>query len=54
MELGLLGLSENLLPEIQQDRALEVLGPARELEFDARGNLVSLVAEAEAALAQKE
>ncbi len=39
MELGTLGLSENLLSEIQANPALEILGPPREMEFDGEGNL---------------
>jgi hypothetical protein len=39
MELAQLGLSENLLPEIQKNPNLEVVGEPRELEFDAEGNL---------------
>jgi hypothetical protein len=42
LELGLLGLSENLLPEIQRNPHLEVLGPPRNLEFDAEGNLIDI------------
>ncbi len=44
MELGVLGLSENLLPEIRSNPQLEVLGEPRELEFDEKGNLVSPLA----------
>jgi hypothetical protein len=50
MELGKLALSENLLPEIRQNPALEVLGPACELEFDAAGDLISPLVPAEAAV----
>jgi hypothetical protein len=39
MQLGALGLSENLLSEIQANPALEILGPPREMEFDGEGNL---------------
>jgi lactate racemase-like protein len=46
MELALLGLSENLQPEIEKDPMLEILEPARELEFDRDGNLISMVVEA--------
>ncbi len=44
MEVGIMGLSENLLPEIRKNPQIEILGPARELEFDAKGNLVEMVA----------
>ena len=43
MQLNLLALSENLLPEIQQNPDLQVLGPPRDLEFDRDGNLASLL-----------
>ena len=43
MKLNLLVLSENLLPEIEKNPALEVVGPPRELEYDAEGNLVGLL-----------
>ncbi len=46
MELALLALSENLRPEIEQNPALEILGPAQELPFDAEGNLLSPLASA--------
>ena len=39
LELGLLALSENLLPEIQKNPHLEILGAPRELEFDKEENL---------------
>ncbi len=45
MELGLLGLTENLLPAIKANPALEILGSATEWEFDAEGNLGRMVAE---------
>ena len=38
MELAVLGLSENLKPEIEKDPMLEILGPARQMEFDNAGN----------------
>ncbi len=44
LELSPLVLSENLLPEIQADPMLEVLGPARPMEFDAEGNLHDMLA----------
>jgi len=46
MELALLALSENLLPEIRRNPNLEVLGEPRELDYDAEGNLVSPLLEA--------
>jgi hypothetical protein len=46
MELGTLGLSENLRAQIEQNPQLEILGPPRELEFDENGNLVELLAPA--------
>lgn len=42
MELATLGLSENLRPAIERNTMLEIIGPARELEFDGDGNLVEL------------
>ena len=42
LELEVLALSENLRSEIEANPALEILGPARELEFDAGGNLAEL------------
>ena len=39
MELGLLGLTENLRPMIQANPALEILGEAKDWEFDAEGDL---------------
>jgi len=44
MELTPIVLSENLLPQIRTIPHLEVVGPARELEFDASGNLESELA----------
>src|SRR6185295_17767605 len=46
LELGTLALSENLLPQIRSNKLLEILGPARELEFDSEGNLEGLPIEA--------
>jgi hypothetical protein len=43
LELGLLALSENLLPEIQAHPRLEILELPRELDFDAGGNLADLL-----------
>ena len=43
LELGLLAMSENLRRQIERDPHLEILGPARPLEFDAGGNLADLL-----------
>ncbi|HLK47292.1 MAG TPA: hypothetical protein VKT49_04105 [Bryobacteraceae bacterium] len=43
LELGTIALSENLRAEIEANPALEVLGPARPMEFDSQGNLVELL-----------
>ena len=43
MELAVLGLSENLKPDIEKDRTLEILGPARQMEFDSAGNVVDVL-----------
>jgi len=47
MELSRLALSENLLPEIEKNPDLEILGPPQELPFDEQGNLVSLLSKRE-------
>ena len=47
MELSRLALSENLLPEIENNPDLEILGPPQELPFDEQGNLVSLLSKRE-------
>jgi hypothetical protein len=39
MELSLLALSENLRPQIERNPMLEIVSEARELTFDASGNL---------------
>jgi len=39
MELGLMGLTENLRAKIEANPALEIIGTASELEFDGAGNL---------------
>jgi hypothetical protein len=44
LELGWIGLSENLLPQIRSNSMLEVVGDPREWEFGADGNLESPVA----------
>ena len=46
LELGTIALSENLLPQIQSNKLLEIMGPAREFEFDGEGNLEGLPVEA--------
>jgi len=45
MELSFLALSENLRPQIEKNSQLRILGDAREIEFDASGNLVSMFAQ---------
>jgi hypothetical protein len=40
LELGLLALTENLLPVIQENPALEILGDPFPLEFDASGDFL--------------
>lgn len=42
LELGVLGLTENLLPEIKKNPNLEILGPAEPWGFDSEGNLAKL------------
>jgi hypothetical protein len=42
MELGLIGISENLLDEIRSNSALEVVSPPVELPFDSAGSLPQL------------
>ncbi|HUQ92941.1 MAG TPA: hypothetical protein VM120_14770 [Bryobacteraceae bacterium] len=43
LELSPILLTENLLPEIRKNPLLEVVGPAMEMEFDADGNLESMM-----------
>src|SRR5438105_4557780 len=43
MELAVLGLSENLKPQIDKNPMLEILGPARQQEFDSQGNVVDVL-----------
>ena len=50
MQLGLLGLSENLKLQIERDPMLEILGPARATEFTREGNLVDMLLEAREAV----
>jgi hypothetical protein len=42
LELDRMVLSENLLPAIESNPILEILGPAWEMEFDTEGNLSGL------------
>ena len=42
LEIGLIALSENLRSEIEKNPILEILGPARSMEFDSTGNLADL------------
>jgi hypothetical protein len=43
MELGLLALSENLLPEVRHNPKLQVVSQALDLQFDSQGNLPYLM-----------
>ncbi|MBI3680495.1 MAG: hypothetical protein HY235_08870 [Acidobacteria bacterium] len=43
LELSPVLLSENLLPEIRKNPILEVVGTAQDIEFDAHGNLISML-----------
>lgn len=43
LALGLLALSENLRPEIENNETLEILGEPFELEFDGAGNIEYLM-----------
>lgn len=43
LELGVLGVSEQLRPVVERNPQLEILGPPCELEFDPDGNLVDLL-----------
>jgi hypothetical protein len=42
MELALLGLSENLKPEIEKNPMLEILGPPLPMDFDDQGDLTDV------------
>jgi hypothetical protein len=44
LELGRMALTENLRGELEQRPGIEIEGPARELAFDARGDLVDWLA----------
>jgi hypothetical protein len=46
LELGLIGFSENLLPELKKNPDLEVVAEPRDLEFDGDGNLVDVLVQA--------
>lgn len=43
MELGELMVSENLLPELEQNPEIEIIGEPRAFEFDAEGNLLQML-----------
>ena len=43
LELGTIALSENLKPEIAKNPMLEILGAAKDMEFDGDGNLLDLL-----------
>ncbi len=45
LELGFMKLSENLLAEIRKNPALEIIGPAEPMNFDAAGNLSGMAVE---------
>jgi len=45
LELGFMKLSENLRGAIQKNPALEIVGPAEEIDFDSAGNLSPLALE---------
>jgi hypothetical protein len=44
LELGRMALTENLRGELEQRPGIEIEGPARELAFDAKGDLVDWLA----------
>ena len=50
-DLTVMAFTENLRGELEANPAVEILGPARELEFDARGDLLDWLAEEEASIA---
>src|SRR5207245_8573971 len=39
LELGTIVLSENLMPQMQRNLLLEIMGPALEFDFDEAGNV---------------
>ena len=45
LELGFMRLSENLRANIERHPALEIVGPAEEMDFDAAGNLSAFAVE---------
>jgi hypothetical protein len=45
LELSSMKLSENLRAEIERNPALEIVGPAEEMDFDAAGNLSTFASE---------
>jgi hypothetical protein len=46
MELSLFGFSENLLPELERNPHLEIVGEPRDVEFQEDGNLIDLLVQA--------
>jgi len=51
LELGLMALSENLRPEVENNPELEILGPPQWMQFDGEGNLADMLATAGQVLA---
>ncbi|HYK18851.1 MAG TPA: hypothetical protein VEV37_12560 [Bryobacteraceae bacterium] len=45
LELSFMKISENLRAEIERNPALEIVGPAEEMDFDAAGNLSTCASE---------
>lgn len=43
-DLTLMAFSENLRTELEQNPMVEILGPAKELEYDGKGNLINWLA----------
>lgn len=43
-DLSLMAFTENLRPELEANPQIEILGPARELEYDEKGNLLDWLA----------
>jgi len=39
-----MAFTENLRPELEANPQIEILGPARELEYDEKGNLLDWLA----------
>jgi len=46
LELSVMGLSENLLPQIERNPLLEIIEPPRPLSFDGNGNLEDRLSQA--------